>query len=232
MRISRDFTSKIHYMLDHWIPPFIRDSKWFMDIPFKLLYKDKADIFLTFKDKAQYMDAAAFSQVYKKVGSVLVERETDLNEKCLKAILRNIKGSTVLDAGCGNALLAKTMSKKYHVTAADIFIKQKLIERYPTIKFNTANIENLPFKQQSFDTVVCAHTLEHVQHFSKALSELRRVARKRLIIVVPKQRPYRYTFDLHLLFFPYKHSLLGSMGKQKSQKCTELDGDWFYVENK
>jgi hypothetical protein len=42
----------------------------------------------------------------------------------------------------------------------------------------------------------------HVQDAHAALEELRCVAKRRLIVVLPKQRPYRYTFDLHLRFFP------------------------------
>lgn len=40
-----------------------------------------------------------------------------------------------------------------------------------------------------------------------ALAELRRVAKRRLIIVVPKQRNYKYTFELHINFFPYLFDL-------------------------
>src|SRR3546814_1539315 len=37
---------------------------------------------------------------------------------------------------------------------------------------------------------------------------LRRVARRRVIIVVPQEREYRFTFNPHLHFFPYPHSFL------------------------
>lgn len=232
MKISRDAASKLHYILDQWIPPVIRDSRWFMAIPFKFLFKDKAKIFSTFKDKAHSMDVNAYRQVYEDVSKVIIERETDLNQKCIESILQSICGKTILEAGCGRAFLSNKLSEKYKVTAADIAIDQKLSKKYPSITFKNADVENLPFKDQSFDTVVCTHTLEHVQNFSKAVSELRRVTRKRLIVVVPRQRPYKYTFDLHLHFFPYKHSLIGMMGKQKNQECRELDGDWFYIEDK
>jgi ubiquinone/menaquinone biosynthesis C-methylase UbiE len=88
----------------------------------------------------------------------------------------------------------------------------------------------LPFGDASFDTVICTHTLEHVRNIHQAVSELRRVTGRRLIIVVPKQRPYRYTFDLHLHFFPYKSNFLTLMGNQASV-CQEIGGDIFYVED-
>ena len=34
------------------------------------------------------------------------------------------------------------------------------------------------------------------------------MARRRLIIVVPQEREYRFTFNPHLHFFPYPHSFL------------------------
>jgi hypothetical protein len=59
------------------------------------------------------------------------------------------------------------------------------------------------------------------------------VTKKRLIVVVPKQRPYKYTFDLHLHFFPYEHSLRTIMGPNHGAVfCKDVGGDLFYVEDK
>jgi hypothetical protein len=75
-----------------------------------------------------------------------------------------------------------------------------------------------------------------VQNFHKTVSELRRVTKKRLILVVPMQRPYKYTFDLHLRFFPYLHSFLlalrGVEGNKKHFVCKSVGGDIFYYEDK
>jgi ubiquinone/menaquinone biosynthesis C-methylase UbiE len=103
-------------------------------------------------------------------------------------------------------------------------------KRNSLVSLEYANVEKLPFGDKSFDTVICAHTLEHVQNIYQAICELRRVTSKRLIIVVPKQRPYKYTFDLHLHFFPYKSDFLTLMGKKESI-CRIVGGDIFYVED-
>ena len=80
--------------------------------------------------------------------------------------------------------------------------------------------------------LVSTHTLERVLNIKKAISELRRVTRKRLIIVVPKQRAYKYTFDLHVHFFPYKWSLLAYMTEATgSRDIRLLGGDWYYQED-
>jgi len=47
------------------------------------------------------------------------------------------------------------------------------------VRFVEGSVEDLPFLDDAFDTVVSTHTLEHVQRIGVALSELRRVAAKR-----------------------------------------------------
>jgi len=77
--------------------------------------------------------------------------------------------------------------------------------------------------------VTCCHVLEHVQDAEAAVRELRRVARRRLVVVVPRQREYRYTFDLHLRFFPYPSSLQQLM-RRRGARCEVVDNDLLYVE--
>ncbi|MDY0223118.1 MAG: class I SAM-dependent methyltransferase [Desulfobacterium sp.] len=235
MKISRNLTFFIRFIFDQLIPPCLRDSRWFMWLPFKLLFGKKADVFFNFKEIAPILSEKEFCRIYKETASVHIQRETDLNQECLEVIDNSILGNTVLDIACGRGYLAKRLAEKYRVTGADIIIDSALQAENPNIKFKEAQLANLPFKDDEFDTVICTHTLEHVQNIQKAIFELRRVARQRLIIVVPKQRPYRYTFDLHLHFFPYAGSLLmvmGATGKNVIAKCIQLKGDWFYLEDK
>ena len=69
-----------------------------------------------------------------------------------------------------------------------------------TFNYSTQNIKNLKFKDSFFDTVICCHTIEHIPDINSAVNELKRIAKKEIIIVVPKQRFYFYTLDLHLHF--------------------------------
>jgi len=231
MNISRRTANKIHFFYDQILPPILRDSKSLMSIPLKLMYKEDSTIFKEFKNSALKMDDSKFSEVYKKVLPI-VTRETDLNEDCVHATVSNVVGKTVLEVGCGKGYLAKKLAKKFKVTASDIIIDKDLVTANPTIKFKIANIENLPFSDKEFDTVVCTHTLEHVLNLFAAIKNLKRVTKKRLIIVVPKQRPYKYTFDLHLHFFPYENSLLTIMNTNGNiRSCKVLGGDLFYIED-
>ena len=151
-------------------------------------------------------------------------------DAAILSTLSNIAGEKILDACCGNGFLANLLSDNYQVTAVDIIIDPELCSKYPAINFQAANVEALPFADKYFDMVICAHTLEHVRDIHAAIGQLRRVAKK-IIIVVPRQRPYKYSFDLHLNFFPYLYSLPAMIGKSKGSSCVmDVDGDIFYME--
>ena len=231
MKLKRNITTKIAYILDNWVPPAIRDSKWFMWCSFRLLFKDKAHYFYTFKDQAFTMSHSEFSATYEKLACVHIERETDLNEACIDKILNNLDGEHILEVGCGRGHLSGKIAQLKPIYACDMHIGEKVKQAYPAVNFTEANIESLPYADNQFDTVICTHTLEHVLNIQKAINELRRVCKKRLIIVVPKQRSYKYTFDLHIHFFPYKWSLEAILGGTHSpSEIIDLDGDWYYQE--
>lgn len=231
MKLSREVGNSIRFILDNLIPPIIRDSKWFIYLPFKLFYGKNADIFFNFKKNAPFMSKKEFSDIYKRILPALPDRDTDLNKACFKSILKNIKGKSVLEVGCGNCFLSSKIEKKgFNITASDIVINDKIKKTYPNLTFKNADVESLPFKKNQFDTVICAHTIEHVIDLVSAIKELRRICSKRLIVVVPKQKPFKYTFDLHLHFFPYKHSVNMLMQNKKSI-CKVIGGDIFYMED-
>ena len=207
-----------------------------MWVPFRLLFGRKAKYFFTFKDRAMHATAEDLHEIYAATADVHIQRDTDLNDACVGAIKANVVGATVLDVGCGRGYLAGQLSRAgFGVTASDIRIAAEMRERFPRVRFEQTRAEALPFPAADFDTVICTHTLEHVQDLTAAINELRRVTRQRLIIVVPRQRPYKYTFDLHLHFFPYEYSLLAHLPPTPDigdRTLRDLDGDWYYQEDK
>ena len=233
MRISRRVTLLIHHVLDQWIPPIIRDSRWFMGALMNLSLGRQSKLLRDFKPLAADMSAREMERSYEQAAAVHIERDTDLNEACIEEICQQALGPSVLDIACGRGFLADRLSQRHAVTGADFHIDEELASRYPEVTWLKAEISALPFDDNQFDTVVCTHTLEHVLDPHAAIRELRRVARRQLIVVVPRQRPYDYTFDLHLHFFPYQWQLelLFRPGKpEASVRCDNLDGDWYYTE--
>ena len=93
-------------------------------------------------------------------------------------------------------------------------------------------IERLPFSDRAFDTVVCTHVVEHILDYRAAIAEIRRIAARRLIIVVPREREGLYSFNPHFNFFPYKHSFLRAMIPVPQQHiCIDAGRDIFYMED-
>ncbi len=90
-----------------------------------------------------------------------------------------ISGSnSILDIGCYNADLKTHLPEKMKYTGIDISGK-------PDIVLNLDAIDKLPFDADSFDTVVCADVLEHLENIHKMLDEICRVSAKYVIITLP-----------------------------------------------
>lgn len=105
-------------------------------------------------------------------------------------------------------------------------------KRDAAIEWRAAPIEALPYADKEFDTVVCTHVLEHILDYRLALAELRRIAAKRLIIVVPREREGRYTFNPHFHFFPYKESFLCAIAPVPSRYlCENIGRDIYFCQD-
>lgn len=230
LTVSRETSLKVQRLLDDGLPPFIRDSRLFMSLLLRLAFGRRAKIFMQFKQRAHRMTAEDYADLYREVADVELHAETHLNGACLNAIVTLVQGEVVLEAGCGRGYLAGKLAASNQVTGVDIVVPDEVRDAHPTVAFSEAGLERLPFEDSSFDTVVCTHTLEHVVDIRAAVNELRRVARRRLLIVVPKQRPYKYGFNLHLHFFPYPWSFPSLLGYHEDHRIVDL-GDWLYIEN-
>ena len=129
---------------------------------------------------------------------------------------------TMLDVGSGKGYwVRKAVEAGYRVTACDLTNTLRDVE----CEFVQGDIGNLPFEDGQFDVVTCSHTLEHIVELDRAIAELKRVARKQLIIVVPCQRYNYLTPDGHVNFFPFREKLLFHLGEPGAD-CRKLGGDW------
>jgi ubiquinone/menaquinone biosynthesis C-methylase UbiE len=219
-------TKTIKFILDEFVPPVIRDQRWFY-YPIVKLWNGKMD--LDFKVKAFQMSESEFTAAYE---NLVPMRQTDNTPSTVKFVLNQVIGKRVLEVGCGNGDVSLMCAANgFDVTATDLAIgnlkelekRNVTIERNGnTLKTQVANVEHLPFANGSFDTTICLHTLEHVRDLAKAVSELKRVTSNRIIIIVPKQRYFRFTPDYHLNFFGSKEQLMLTMGI-KNSTCIERD---------
>lgn len=229
--MKRETVNAIRTVLEEAIPPFIRDSsamRWL----FRRHWGTLVDDIERFRERIPFVTPEEYRAIYQRMPRV--QDETDNSEACIQRIVEEVVGETVLDVGCGTGYLLDRLKRQrpdLQLTGTDFIIEQGTRTRHPDIRFVEGHIERLPFDDDAFDTVICTHVLEHILEFRVALAELRRVAAKRLIIVVPQEREYRFTFNPHLHFFPYPHSFLRYLTPIPEQHVIESVGrDIFYCE--
>src|SRR3989344_5595623 len=114
----------------------------------------------------------------------------------LIALAKPLNIASILDAGCGegftmNKLSENGIGKKIEgveYSKDAIMLGKKL---FPNLTFKEGGIYELPYKDNSFDLIVCTEVLEHLEEPTKALQEMLRVSKKYLIISVPNEPLFR-----------------------------------------
>jgi len=233
MAIGRRTVNVVRYVLEDLLPPALRDSPLFRPL-IHLAFGRDARRFIAFRERARTMSAEEYAWFYTRLKPVM--GETDLNRACLDALLGDVTGDSVADIGCGRGFLIRRIAALHPQAGClgvDIDPPQRREGDPANLAFEAGWLGRLPFDDGAFDTLVCSHTLEHVPDLAAALADLRRIARRRLIIVVPREREYRYAFNLHLHFFPYVHSFLNRIAPPEGRfECRLLGGDIYYREDR
>jgi ubiquinone/menaquinone biosynthesis C-methylase UbiE len=105
-----------------------------------------------------------------------------------KEMFTHIKGESVLDLGCASGIsmgLIKLFSPKTKVVGLEGSKSGEEAWKARGLDVVDGDIYSLPFKDNEFDTVYSSHVLEHLVEPEKALLESIRVAKKRVIHIVP-----------------------------------------------
>ncbi len=106
--------------------------------------------------------------------------------KVNKFPLEWFKDKTCLDAGCGGGRYSLALSmlgarKVYGADVSKAAIKdaRKRAAQYKitNIEFRNSSVEKLPFKNNSFDFIVCSGVVHHTSNPEKSLAEISRVLR-------------------------------------------------------
>jgi len=213
--------------MDEWVPPSIRDSRWFMYPFFAIAYRGKnVKQAMDFKKLVYDFSEEEYRQYYAGLDTISRNRPTDLNEACIQAMLERIPrdAKRLLDVGCGRGyFLGKVAEARPDLQLVGVDVVDKLA--FSGAQLVSGNIEALPFEDGSFDVVTCSHTLEHIIRPARAVSELRRVAKNTLFVVVPCQRYFYFTLDEHVNFYPQREMLLAEL-EAPGARCDKIQGDW------
>ncbi len=229
--MNRETTNRIRFVLEDILPAFVRDSRAFKAFA-GLVWGRHINDLAVFRERAAFLSEEEYAALYEK--HPRIHEGSDNSKACIARIAEDVLGPKICDVGCGTGyLLSLIKSARPDViscTGVDFVIDDA--DALDGIDYVAAKIEKLPFEDGAFDTVICTHVIEHVLDYRAAIAELRRIASKRLIIVVPREREYRYTFNPHFNFFPYTHSFLRAMFPvPDAHKCEDIARDIYYVES-
>lgn len=114
----------------------------------------------------------------------------------ISALTESLEAATILDAGCAEGFVSQRLFKeKPGVRMVGVDLDTEALERgrklHPTITFKPADITSLPFRDRSFDLVLCNEVLEHLPEPEIVICELRRVARRYCLLSVPHEPFFR-----------------------------------------
>ncbi len=126
-------------------------------------------------------------------------------EKYFTALRRIPPKGLILDAGCGTALLLEFMALHGLLTRITGYVcldYSRAMLQTATTRIRVycktipctrieANIENLPFRDKTFNTVYSFTVLDLVDNIQKAINELKRVSRGPIIVSLLKKLPYK-----------------------------------------
>ncbi|MBN1894803.1 class I SAM-dependent methyltransferase, partial [bacterium] len=135
--------------------------------------------------------------------------------------------SSILDVGCGNGFLQWSLEQRFG-RVAGIDYSRRMLEVNPCREKHSGSCAALPFKNGSFDAVVAANLLHHLEESGRkrCLSEMKRVARRLVVSIEPnRNNPFMFAFSLvhkaermGLSFTrAYMHELFGHAGLRNVQ---------------
>jgi len=103
----------------------------------------------------------------------------------LKNVIAYIPNSSqkILDVGCASGWFISEITKKFQKSrcyGVDLYREaiQQATKLYPNIHFKVADAHKLPFKEKTFDLIICTEVLEHVDDPETVFLEIKRVLKK------------------------------------------------------
>lgn len=166
--------------MDEWIPPAIRDSRWFMRPAYMFAYR-RFDVreMMDFKLNYYGWTPERRADFYRGLRSISRARATDLNSACIERILGLMpeSGARIADFGCGGGYLLERLAERYpgnHYVGFDF----KTPTQAPSspVRYECVDLESIEPAEQAFDIVLCSHVLEHLIDYRRVMRVLARSA--------------------------------------------------------
>ena len=138
---------------------------------------------------------------YDKYGSTnpVVRRLMARFESTLDELFTQADPQSLLDVGCGEGVLthqwARRLGDERRVVGIDLddpALHAEWAKRTaPNLEYRVMKAENLPFADGEFDAATAIEVLEHVPDAEHTVAEMARVAKRWLLVSVPREPLWR-----------------------------------------
>jgi ubiquinone/menaquinone biosynthesis C-methylase UbiE len=101
------------------------------------------------------------------------------------------KNESLLEVGCSEGHYLSKLNKQAKRLAGIEVCREKIKEakkRCPAAELYLIEGSKLPFKAREFDWVLCTEVLEHIPQWKKTLTELKRIAKKNVLLTIPLEK--------------------------------------------
>jgi len=154
--------------------------------------------------------------------------DTDRIRRLKEVTAEQCEGKT-LDVGCANGdstAIMKSHNPSLDLTGLELtdWGYQEALKHHADMKFIQGDAGMLPFPDQSFDTVVLDHIIEHEKDPVPLILEAKRVARKRVVIGIPIMHLNDPDHKIAWRVDDFKNLLLGFFPRFSIRGMREPDG--------
>jgi 2-polyprenyl-3-methyl-5-hydroxy-6-metoxy-1,4-benzoquinol methylase len=145
-------------------------------------------------------DSVPTGNTFDKYGSTnpVVRRLMGAFERTLDELFAQAGPESVLDVGCGEGVLTHQWAQalgERRIVGIDLDDEKLKAEwqtrQRPNLEYRTMLAENMPFADDEFDMACAIEVLEHVPDPAHTVAEMARVARRHLLVSVPREPLWR-----------------------------------------
>jgi len=147
------------------------------------------------------------------------------------SLTANAKDGRLVDVGCGSAMYAAHISRLNHSAFMGIDISSSILqasgrkftalEQASCLGLVQGDAAQLPLASNTFDLILCAHTLEHLPDDGAAIAEFQRIIRRGGYVWIVVPNPVK---DMVNIFRPLQRRLdkLGHLREYSTHDMVEL----------
>jgi len=141
------------------------------------------------------MNMSYYDFGWRQIGGKLSQNHYIAEKTKIILVMIPEECSTVVDVGCGDGAITNVLAEKYEATGIDL---SEVALRYLSNRTSPilGSADYLPFKDEGTDLVLTSELLEHLPNevFLKTVSEIKRIAKKYILVSVPNNEKLRKRF--------------------------------------